>query len=122
MSDKVSERQYIKGHKDLTVWKKSMHLVTEIYSLTSKFPKEEIYGLTSQVRRAAISVPSNIAEGAARQTKKEFSHFLYIALGSLAEVETQLLIANNLGYISEVQLGSLVEIRKMLNGLIYKLR
>jgi len=106
----------------LTVWKKSMHLVTEIYSLTSKFPKEEIYGLTSQVRRAAISVPSNIAEGAARQTKKEFSHFLYIALGSLAEVETQLLIANNLGYISEVQLGSLVEIRKMLNGLIYKLR
>jgi four helix bundle protein len=78
----------ISGHKDLNVWKKSMQFVMEIYSLTSHFPKEEIYGLTSQIRRAAVSIPSNISEGAARQTKKEFCQFLYIAMGSLAELET----------------------------------
>ena len=69
----------ISGHKDLNVWKKSMQFVMEIYSLTSRFPKEEIYGLTSQIRRAAVSIPSNIAEGAARQTQKEFCQFLYVA-------------------------------------------
>lgn len=110
------------GHKDLNAWKKSMQLVLNVYSLTSSFPREEIYGLTSQIRRAVVSVPSNIAEGAARNSQKEFSHFLYVALGSLAELETQLIIAQNLDYIQEVDHDSLSEIRKMINGLIYKLR
>ena len=110
------------GHKDLNVWKKSMQFVMEIYSLTSHFPKEEIYGLTSQIRRAAVSIPSNISEGAARQTQKEFCQFLYIAMGSLAELETQLIIAQNLEYIETFDNQPIDEIRKMLNGLIYKLR
>mgnify|MGYP000721690530 FL=1 len=110
------------GHKDLNAWKKSMQLVLDVYSLTSEFPKEEIYGLTSQIRRSAVSIPSNIAEGAARNSQKEFSHFLYVALGSLAELETQLIIAQNLSYIQEFNHDSLNEIRKMINGLIYKLR
>jgi four helix bundle protein len=112
----------ISGHKDLNVWKKSMQFVLEIYSLTSHFPKEEIYGLTSQIRRAAVSIPSNIAEGAARQTQKEFCQFLYVSMGSLAELETQLIIAQNLKYIETFDNQSIDEIRKMLNGLIYKLR
>lgn len=99
-----------------------MQFVLEIYSLTSHFPKEEIYGLTSQIRRAAVSIPSNIAEGAARQTQKEFCQFLYVSMGSLAELETQLIIAQNLKYIETFDNQSIDEIRKMLNGLIYKLR
>jgi four helix bundle protein len=86
-------------YRDLVVWQKAMELVTEIYKATERFPKEEIYGLTSQLRRAAISVPSNIAEGQGRLTKKEFHHFLGYARGSLLEMETQLLIAQNLGYL-----------------------
>ena len=97
-----------------------MQLVLDVYSLTSEFPKEEIYGLTSQIRRSAVSIPSNIAEGAARGSRKEFSQFLYVALGSLAELETQLLIAQDLGYIQELDHDTLSEIRKMINGLIYK--
>ena len=93
----------ISGYKDLNVWKKSMQLVVELYSMTSHFPKEELYGWTSQILRSAVSIPSNIAEGAARQTEKEFCHFLYVAMGSLAELETQLLIAQNLGYISSFE-------------------
>lgn len=80
----------MKTHRDLDVWKKSVSLVTSIYEITKSFPKEEIYGLTNQIRRAAVSVPSNIAEGSARQGNKEFIQFLYIALGSLTELETQL--------------------------------
>ncbi|MEZ4484825.1 MAG: four helix bundle protein [Syntrophotaleaceae bacterium] len=83
----------ISHHKDLDVWRSSMALVTEIYRLTGNFSKDEIYGLTNQIRRAAVSVPSNIAEGAARHSKKEFLQFLYVSLGSLAELETQLLIS-----------------------------
>lgn len=114
-------KTHLSGHKDLNVWKRSMHLVMNVYSKTKTFPKDELYGLSSQMRRAAVSIPSNIAEGAGRKSKKEFYHFLYVALGSLAELETQLLIAKNLGYIPDFDSGIIIEIRKMLNGLLYKL-
>ena len=111
----------MKTHKDLDVWKKSIELVTDIYHLTNDFPKEEIYGITSQIRRAAVSIPSNIAEGAARSSKKEFSHFLSISLGSLAELETQVIISKKLNIISEdnfkLLINNLTTIRKMLLGL-----
>jgi four helix bundle protein len=89
------------NHKDLEVWKKSMDLVLQVYQITNLFPDTEKFGLTSQMRRAAVSIPSNIAEGAARKGDKEFIQFLYIALGSLAEVETQYLIAIRLQYLNE---------------------
>ena len=85
-------------HKDLDVWKKGMDLVLAVYQATGEFPKEELYGLTSQVRRAAVSIPSNIAEGAARNSDKEFTQFLHITLGSLAELETQWILAERLGF------------------------
>ncbi|WP_026838080.1 four helix bundle protein [Gillisia sp. JM1] len=91
----------MKSHKDLTVYKTSIDLVVAVYNLTKSFPGEERFGLTSQLRRAVVSIPSNIAEGAARNSKKEFIRFLYISLGSLAEVETQLEIAGRLKFISE---------------------
>lgn len=111
----------MKTHKDLDVWKKSIEFVSEIYQVTSSFPKEELYGLTSQIRRAAISIPSNISEGAARNHKKEFKQFLYISLSSCSEIETQIIIARNLGYIKLSQnniLSKLEIISKMLQGLI----
>ena len=83
-------------HKDLDIWKLGVDLVGEIYRVTRQFPYEEIYGLTVQMRRSAVSIPSNISEGAARSSKKEFIQFLYISLGSLAELETQILIAEKL--------------------------
>ncbi|MFA5010608.1 MAG: four helix bundle protein [Ignavibacteria bacterium] len=86
----------IKTHKDLEVWKKSIDLVSEIYEITKSFPKEEIYGLTNQIRRSAVSIPSNIAEGAGRNHDKEFIQFLYIAMGSSSELETQIFICKNL--------------------------
>jgi len=99
-----------------------MELVTEIYRVTKKFPKEEIFGLISQLRRAAISIPSNIAEGKARLSKGEFRQFLGNARGSLAELETQILIAQNLKYLDEVEanrtLAILGEVGKVLNGLL----
>jgi len=111
----------MKTHKDLDVWNKAIDFVSDIYMLTKTFPKEELYGLTSQIRRAAISIPSNIAEGAARTSSKEFSQFLSIALGSIAETDTQLIISNNLNYINEQQLNKLssklTDIRKMILGL-----
>jgi len=85
-------------HKDLDIWKMGLNLVEKVYRLTDKFPKEEQFGLTSQMRRAVVSIPSNIAEGAARNSKREFLQYLYIGLGSLSEVETQLIIADRLGY------------------------
>ncbi|GAB6059468.1 four helix bundle protein [Desulfonatronum parangueonense] len=110
-------------HKDLDLWKAAMVLVKQTYVATSCFPKEEIYGLTSQMRRAAVSIPSNIAEGAARQGNKEFCHYLYIALGSLAELETQLLLAQDLGYTKEsTLLQHLESVRKMLLGMIRHLK
>lgn len=90
-----------RGHRDLRVWQDAMSLVTAIYSVTATFPAAEQFGLTAQLRRASVSVPSNIAEGAARVSKREFAQYLSIARGSLAEVETQLLIAQNLHYLSE---------------------
>lgn len=88
----------MKRHKDLEVWKKSISLISSIYTATTDFPAGEVYGVTNQIRRLAVSIPSNIAEGSARQGKKEFVQFLYISLGSLAELETQLNIARNLDY------------------------
>ena len=105
-------------HRDLEAWKKSLEFVTEIYNITKSFPKEDLWGLTSQLRRAAISIPSNIAEGCGRSTAKETSRFIDIALGSIAEVETQLLIAQNLGYIdaSEI-LQQLSKINALTQGI-----
>jgi len=112
-------------HKDLDVWKKSINFVTKIYTVTIKFPKDEIYGITSQIRRASVSIPSNIAEGAGRNSKKEFRQFLYIALASSAEVETQLIISNNLEYLKGIDFDNLMfelnSISKMLQGLIKSL-
>ena len=112
----------MKTHKDLDSWKNALQLVTKIYKLTKEFPKEELYALTSQIRRSAISVPSNIAEGAARQYNKEFIQFLHIAQGSLSELETQLLISINLEYISENECNTIQShinlLRAQLSGLI----
>ena len=106
-------------HKDLDIWKRSIQFVTEIYEITKNFPKGEMFGLTSQIRRAAISIPSNIAEGAARKNKLEFIQFLHIALGSYSELETQLIIAGNLKYLEYDKLSSeLSMIGKMLVKLI----
>jgi four helix bundle protein len=90
----------IRTHEDLDLWQLSMSFVAEIYSLTATFPAAEKYGLTSQLRRAAVSVPSNISEGSAHQSTKEMVRYLYISLGSLAEIETQLEIARRLGYFT----------------------
>lgn len=89
-------------HHELHAWQLAIELVKEVYALTASFPRDEIYGLTSQMRRAAISVPSNIAEGAARATDKEFLHFLHVARGSLSELETQTILAKELGFAKEV--------------------
>ena len=114
------------SYKDLIAWQKAMTLVTEIYRSTQKFPREEIYGLTSQLRRPAVSVPSNIAEGQARHSQKEFRLFLSHARGSLVEVETQLMIAQNLAYLSSKEaehlLGLAAELGRILNGLMGAIR
>jgi four helix bundle protein len=111
----------VKGHRDLVVWQKAMTLVTDVYQVTRSFPKDEVYGLTAQLRRAAVSVPSNLAEGHGRNSRKEFHHFVGQARGSLTELETQLEIAANLGYLSQANaselLGRASEIARMLNGL-----
>lgn len=113
----------IKTHKDLDVWKEAMTLAREVYKLTKSFPKEEMYGLVPQMRRAAVSIPSNIAEGAARNSDKEFIQFLYVSLGSLAELETQLLLSKELGFPKSNELNKCVEqTRRMLLGLIRYLR
>lgn len=110
----------MKTHKDLDVWNKAMEFVIVVYKNVQHFPQEEKYGLISQLQRSAVSIPSNIAEGAARNGTKEFTRFLYMALGSLAEVETQIEIARRLGYLSEVSnmTTQITDIRKMLLGLI----
>jgi four helix bundle protein len=123
MSEIVTEKANIKTHKDLDVWKKSMDLVERVYRRTESFPDSEKYGLTNQIRRCTVSVSSNIAEGAARNTDKEFVQFCYIALGSLSELETQLLIAERLKYSQNIDiLENVVEIRRMLLGLIKYLK
>ncbi len=114
---------YVKSFKELIVWQKSMQLVQEIYLATSRFPQSELFGLTSQMRRAAIAIPSNIAEGKKRKTRKDFLHFLRIADGSAAELETQIIIAKKL--FSQVNFanteGLLEEVQKMLVTIIKKL-
>ncbi|MDY0150759.1 MAG: four helix bundle protein [Candidatus Cloacimonas sp.] len=110
--------------RDLKLWQVSMNLVTDIYRATESFPKNEAYGLTSQIRRCAVSVPSNIAESSSRNNYKEFIQFLYIANGSLSEFETQLEIAVRLKYIPDIDQFSenLKLIRSMLSGLINSLK
>ncbi|MGS4344911.1 four helix bundle protein [Myroides odoratus] len=111
-------------HKDLEVWKMSRFFVSEIYQLTQFFPQEEVYGLTNQIRRSTVSIPSNIAEGCARQSSKELIQFLHIALGSLAEVETQLYIVIDLNFckVEEKYFATITSIRRMLLGLIRSIR
>ncbi|MBI5192439.1 MAG: four helix bundle protein [Nitrospirae bacterium] len=115
----------IKSYKDMIVWQKAMDLVELVYQATKQFPKEEQYGLTNQIRRAAVSVPSNIAEGQARQSTAEFKNFLSISRGSLAEVETQILLAQRLTYLSQQTVEEVLalqeEVNKMINSLISKL-
>jgi four helix bundle protein len=114
------------SYRDLIVWRKGMDLVTEIYRVTRCFPRDELYGLTNQLRRAAVSVPSNIAEGQARFSRKEFHHFLSQARGSLVEIETQLSIAENLGYLAPNHTRPLFEkvseLGRVLNGLIASIK
>jgi len=116
----------MKTHKDLEVWKNSISFVKEVYEVTNTFPKEELFGLTNQIRRAAISIPSNIAEGAARNYNKEYLQFLYVSLGSLSELETQLIISEELNYIKKeilVKLNNKLNlIRSQLIGLIKYLK
>jgi len=100
----------IKTFRDLDIWNKGILLVEKIYELTESFPSQEKFGLCSQIRRAAVSVPSNVAEGFRRRHKKEFQQFLNISMGSLAEIETQLVISSKLNYISEVEAEDMYEI------------
>ncbi len=95
--------------KELEIWKRSRLFCSEIYSITSKFPESEKFGLTNQLRRASVSIPSNIAEGSSRQSNKDFSRFLQITLGSAYEIETQLLIAFDLGFINDDELQELLK-------------
>ena len=110
------------SYRDLIAWQKAMDLTEEIYKITRGFPKDELYGLTSQLRRAAVSVPSNIAEGQGRLTPGEFRQFLGHARGSLLETETQILLAGKLHYISPEEMNHLLksstEVGRILNGLI----
>ena len=112
----------VNNFKDLKIWKIAIQLVKKVYKVSSKFPKEELYGLTSQMRRSAISIPSNVAEGFRRQHNNEFKQFLYISLGSCAELETQMIIAEELGYIDKDQTATLFEdldyICRMISNLI----
>lgn len=113
----------VKNYRDLVAWQKSMNLVGVIYNLTKNFPKEELYGLTSQIRKSAVSVPSNIAEGSAKKSKPDFVRFLNISYGSLAELGTQLEIAKMVGYIDSADeyLNMINEIEKIISGLINSL-
>ena len=113
-------------HRDLRVWQQSIEMVTSIYKMTKAFPKDEIFGLVSQMRRAAVSVPSNIAEGYARGTDKEKLHFLRISSGSMSEIETQLMLSLKLGYIGQETYSELSEqitsVWKQLNALISSIK
>jgi len=116
----------VRSYKDLVAWQKSMDLVTAVYRASQGFPKEEIFGLVSQIRRSAVSVPSNIAEGHARTSRKEFQYCLSNARGSLGALETQLSIAHQLAYIDETAINQLLdrlgEVGRILNGLLAALK
>ncbi len=124
MRDEKTEE--IRPHRKLDVWKKSLQFAKKVYLITSKYPSAEIYGLVSQMRRAIISIPSNLAEGAARKSKKEFLQFLNIAQGSISELDTQIELSMMLNYISKDEYIELMEelrtISKMLFGLSRSLR
>lgn len=109
------------SYRELKVWQKSIDLVVEIYRFTKLFPKEELYGITNQIRRAAVSIPSNIAEGYSRKHRQEYSQFIRVAFGSGAELETQLLIAKKLKFVPSQEFQKseelLAEVMKMLNNL-----
>jgi len=110
-----------RNYEDLNVWQEAINLVDEIYKITRKFPKEELYGLVSQMRRSAVSIPSNIAEGSERGSKKEFLHFLAISAGSLAELKTQMIISGRNELLTDKEAEEITEkielVSKMLNGL-----
>jgi four helix bundle protein len=110
-----------RNYSDLIAWQKAMDLVEMIYKATAQFPKEEIYGLTNQLRRAVVSIPSNIAEGQGRNSSNDFRRFLAISYGSLREVETQILIAKRLNYLNDAQTEKLMnlanEVGRLINGL-----
>jgi len=112
--------------KDLVAWQKAMEMVVEVYELTDGFPQREVYSLTIQIRRAAVSVPSNIAEGQAHHNRREFLHFLRHSSGSLAELETQLNLAERLGYADPASASAAIErvqeVGRILNGLISSVR
>jgi len=114
------------SHKDLKVWQKGIELVKSIYEITQSFPSNEQFGLVSQMRRAAVSIPSNIAEGCGRNSDKELIHFLYIALGSASELETQIIISQELSLLqpekSEQMQSLIFEIIKMISSLIKSIR
>ena len=126
MKENPPEHGAGRGFKDLKVWQRACDLVAEVYRLTTSFPDREVYGLTSQMRRAAVSVPANIAEGAGRGGRKEFLHFLHIARGSLAELETLLELARRLDFINEEESRAtthlIAEVGRMLHGLKRSLR
>lgn len=116
----------VRNYKDLIAWQRAMDLVEAVYHRTERFPKEEVFGLTAQIRRAVVSIPSNIAEGEGRNSKNEFLRFLSIAHGSLREVETQLLIAVRLNYLTAADIEPTQrlceEIGRILSGLMNSLR
>jgi four helix bundle protein len=116
------EHQNDRPHKRLDLWKKAMEMVTEIYAVTKAFPREELYGLTSQLRRAAVSVPSNIAEGLTRRSVADKLHFLNISQASLSEIDTQTEIAIRLGFLGEEKFAlvqqNLIHVQRLLGGLI----
>ncbi|WP_334127266.1 four helix bundle protein [Empedobacter brevis] len=107
-------------YKNLHIWIKAMGLVNFIYGVTKSFPKDEIFGLTNQIKRSAVSIPSYIAEGAGRNSNQQFIHFLSIANGSLLELETQLLIAKNQNYVSEIELNKCLELIEDIQKMNYK--
>ena len=115
----------IKRYRDLDIWKKGIELIKDVYKVTEKFPKHEVYGLVSQMRRSAISIPSNVAEGFRRYHNKEYKQFLYVTLGSCAELETQITIAKELDYVKQeieaVLLEKLDHICRMISNLLKKL-
>jgi len=117
---------YIKSYKELIVWQKSIKLVKEIFILTNKFPKSELYGLVSQMRRAAVAIPSNIAEGYGRKSSKEYAQFYSISYGSALELETQIIISKELSFTPLENFGKvdmlLEEVSRMLNSMISQMR
>ncbi len=111
----------VQSYKELIVWQKAMDLVVEVYKLSRSFPKDELYSLTNQIRRAVTSVPSNIAEGWGRNSRAEYLHFISIAKGSLAEVETQLLVALRLQFIDEQQINASLNLREEVGKMLFAL-